>query len=210
MAIPWRRWLEGFLMVVPRELRTERLWLRRWLPADLAPFAVMNATPRVAEYLPGPLSREESDALVARIEAHFNQYGFGLWAVEICGAASFAGFIGLSVPRFDAHFTPCVEIGWRLGAAHWGHGYATEGARAALAFGFEVLGFEEIVAFTVPGNVRSRRVMERIGMAYRPEDDFEYPLLPEGHPLRHHVLYRIARRAAAQPDAAVDAVAPRR
>jgi RimJ/RimL family protein N-acetyltransferase len=153
----------------------------------------MNADPRVTEYLPGPLSEEESDAFIARIEDHFEQHSFGLWAVEICNVASFAGYLGLLVPRFEAHFTPCVEIGWRLSAEHWGQGYATEGARAALAFGFEVLGLEEIVSFTVPGNRRSRRVMERIGMAHNPADDFDHPLLPEGHPLRRHVLYRITR-----------------
>jgi RimJ/RimL family protein N-acetyltransferase len=112
--------------------------------------------------------------------------------VEVRGGAAFAGFVGLSVPRFEAHFAPCVEIGWRLAAQHWGHGYATEGARAALAFGFGTLGLEEIVAFTAPRNVRSRRVMEKIGMTYDPADDFDHPLLPEGHPLRRHVLYRIA------------------
>jgi RimJ/RimL family protein N-acetyltransferase len=181
-------------MTAPRELQTDRLRLRRWISSDRVPFAAMNADPRVMEYLPGPLSEEESDALTARIENHFEQYGFGLWVVEICNVASFAGFLGLLVPRFATHFTPCVEIGWRLSAEHWGHGYATEGARAALAFGFEVLGLEEIVSFTVPENRRSRRVMERIGMTYNPADDFDHPLLPEGHPLRRHVLYKISRR----------------
>src|ERR687884_2063202 len=109
-------------MTAPRELQTDRLRLRRWLATDPAPFAALNADPRVTEYLPGILSREESDALAARIEAHFDRYGFGLWAVEIPNVAAFAGFIGLSVPRFQAHFTPCVEIGWRLGAEQWGHG----------------------------------------------------------------------------------------
>ena len=151
-------------MTARPELKTDRLRLRRWLPADRAPFAALNADPRVTEYLPGPLSPEESDALVARL---------------------------------DAHFTPCVEIGWRLGTEHWGHGYATEGARAVLGFGFEVLGLEEIVSFTVPHNVRSRRVMERIGMTHNAADEFAHPLLPDGHPLRRHVLYRIARREAA-------------
>jgi RimJ/RimL family protein N-acetyltransferase len=178
------------------ELQTDRLRLRRWLPADREPFAALNAAPRVVEHLPGPLSRDESDAAIERIEAHFEQHGFGLWAVEIRGVAPFAGFIGLSVPRFEAHFTPCVEVGWRLAAEHWGHGYATAGARAALAFGFREIGLEEIVSFTVPGNVRSRRVMEKIGMTHDPEDDFDHPLLPAGHPLRRHVLYRIARPTA--------------
>jgi RimJ/RimL family protein N-acetyltransferase len=178
-------------MTTPHELRTDRLRLRRWIPADLAPFATLNADPMVTEYLPGPLSQAESAAFVARIETHFDEYGFGLWAVEIRHAASFAGFIGLLVPRFESHFTPCVEIGWRLGAEHWSHGYATEGGRAVLAFGFEVLGLTEVVSFTVPENARSRRVMERIGMAHKGSDDFDHPLLPDGHPLRRHVLYRI-------------------
>jgi RimJ/RimL family protein N-acetyltransferase len=178
---------------IPREIRTERLLLRRWRPDDLAPFAAMNADPRVTEFLPTPLSREESDAWVARAEAHFERHGFGLWAAEIFGVAPFAGFIGLSTPRFDAPFQPCVEIGWRLAPAHWGRGFATEGARAVLAFGFDVLRLAEIVSFTVPANARSRRVMEKIGMTRNPADDFDHPLLPEGHPLRRHVLYRIRR-----------------
>lgn len=178
-------------MSLAQELRTDRLRLRRWLPADRGPFAALNADPRVMEHFPAALSREESDTLVARIEAHFDQHGFGLWAVEISNVTPFAGFVGLSVPRFEAHFTPCVEIGWRLAAEHWGCGYATEGARAALAFGFDVLGLGEIVSFTVPANLRSRRVMERIGMVHHPADDFDHPALPEGHRLRRHVLYRI-------------------
>ena len=175
------------------ELRTDRLYLRRWRATDRQPFAALNADPRVMEHFPAPLSREESDALAARIESHFEQHGFGLWAVEIADIAPFAGFIGLSIPRFEAHFTPCVEIGWRLAAEYWGSGYATEGARAVLAFGFEQLRLAEIVSFTVPGNLRSRRVMERLGMTRNPADDFDHPALPEGHPLRRHVLYRLGR-----------------
>jgi RimJ/RimL family protein N-acetyltransferase len=151
----------------------------------------MNADPRVMEHFPATLSQDESDATIARIEAHFQQHGFGLWAVEISEVASFAGFIGLSIPRFEAHFTPCVEIGWRLAADFWGRGYATEGAQAALAFGFSELGLKQIVSFTVPANARSRRVMERLGMTRTESDDFEHPLLPVGHPLRRHVLYRV-------------------
>jgi RimJ/RimL family protein N-acetyltransferase len=181
---------------LPRELRTDRLWLRRWRPADREPFAALNADPRVAEFLPAALTREASDALAARIEAHFEAHGFGLWAVEIPGVAPFAGFAGLSVPDFQAHFTPCVEIGWRLAAPFWGHGYATEAARAALGFGWGRLQLAEIVSFTVPGNLRSRRVMEKLGMRRDPADDFDRPGLPEGHPLRRHVLYRIAAAAA--------------
>jgi RimJ/RimL family protein N-acetyltransferase len=143
------------------------------------------------EHLPAALSLEESDRLAVAIEAHFDEHGFGLWAVDIPGVVAFAGFVGLSVPRFTARFTPCVEIGWRLAAEHWGRGYATEGARAALAFGFESLKLAEIVSFTVPGNLRSRRVMERVGMVHDSAGDFDHPALTEGHRLRRHVLYRI-------------------
>jgi RimJ/RimL family protein N-acetyltransferase len=179
------------------ELHTPRLLLRTWLPADLEPFARLNADPRVMEHLPGVLSREQSDALAARIAAHFAEKGFGLWALEVPGVAPFVGFVGLSVPRFEAAFTPCVEVGWRLGAEHWGRGYASEAARAALMFGFDRLGLREIVSFTVPANQRSRAVMERIGMTRDPSEDFEHPSLPPSHPLRLHVLYRI--RSGARP-----------
>lgn len=155
-------------------------------------FAEINVDPRVMEFLPCPLSRLESDQLVDRIETHFKEHEFGLWAVEVPGITSFAGFIGLNVPRFDAPFTPCIEIGWRLTARLWGQGYATEGARAALEFAFRSLNVDEIVAFTVPRNVRSRRVMDKLGMSYAAGEDFDHPLVAEGHPLRRHVLYRIS------------------
>ncbi len=148
------------------------------------------------EFMPKRLTRAESDLFFGRIGAHFLEHGFGLWAVEIPGVTPFAGYIGLSVPRFHARFTPCVEVGWRLAAKHWGRGYATEGARAAVDFGLRDLGLAEIVSFTVPANVRSVRVMERLGMTHDPADDFDHPLLPPGHPLRRHVLYRLARPAA--------------
>src|SRR5215207_3882561 len=115
-------------------LRTPRLLLRRWRPEDREPFAALNSDPRVMEHFPGLYAPEESDRMITRIEAHFNERGYGLWAVEIVGVAPFAGFIGLCVPRIEAHFTPCVEVGWRLAAEHWGQGYATEGARAALSY----------------------------------------------------------------------------
>jgi len=175
------------------EIRTARLRLRRWRADDREAFAALNSDPRVMEHFPAVLSRAESDALADRIEGHFTQHGFGLWAVEIPGSVEFAGFLGLAAPAFQAHFTPCIEIGWRLRRDCWGKGYATEGARAALRFGFERLGLEEIVSFTVPANLRSRRIMERIGMQHSPADDFDHPLLPAGHPLRRHVLYRRAR-----------------
>ena len=130
------------------------------------------------EFFPGLLSRAESDARVEGIRNHFAERGFGLWAVEAHGVAPFLGFVGLSVPPFEAHFTPCVEIGWRLAYEFWGRGYATEAARAALDFGFRQLGLKEIVSFTVPANRRSRSVMERIGMTHSPDDDFEHPGFP--------------------------------
>ena len=164
-----------------------------WREGDLAAFAALNGDPEVMEHFAKPLDRAESDALVARIQAHFERHGFGFWAVEAPGEADLIGMVGLAIPPFTTHFTPCVEIGWRLAREHWGKGYATEAARAALRFGFETLGLEEIVAFTVPNNARSRAVMERLGMSRSAEDDFDHPSLPEGHPLRRHVLYRIGR-----------------
>ena len=180
-------------MPSPATLETPRLRLRHWRDEDLAPFAALNADPVVMEFFPKPLDRAESDAAVARIRDHFARHDFGLWAVEVPGVAEFIGFVGLCVPRFEAHFTPCVGIGWRLARDHWGYGYASEAARAALSFGFRDRSLEEIVSFTVPANQRSRAVMERIGMTRSPDDDFDHPALPEGHPLRRHVLYRARR-----------------
>jgi RimJ/RimL family protein N-acetyltransferase len=178
-----------------REIETARLRLRPWLPSDRVPFAAMNADPLVMEHLPRVLSRDESDALADRIEAHFERHGFGLWAVEIPGSAPFAGFVGLAVPSFAAAFTPCVEVGWRLAREHWGRGFATEGARAAAEFASRELGLHEIVSYTVPANRRSRRVMEKLGMTTDPADDFDHPQLPAGHPLGRHVLYRLTLAA---------------
>jgi RimJ/RimL family protein N-acetyltransferase len=175
------------------QLRTDRLLLRRWRDSDREPFAALNADPEVMEHFLAPLTCEESDAFRDSVEAHFRQHGFSMWAVEVVSTGSFAGFVGLLVPRFQAHFTPAVEIGWRLARQQWGHGYASEAARAALAFGFEEVGLEEIVSFTAPQNVRSRRVMERLGMTRDPADDFDHPFMPEGHRLRRHVLYRLSR-----------------
>jgi len=175
------------------EIRTERLRLRAWCDGDREPFARLNADPRVMGHFPTPLTRAESDAFADRIGAHFARHGFGLWAVEVPDVVPFIGFIGLNVPSFRAHFTPCVEIGWRLAATHWGRGYASEGARAALDFAFDQLHLEKVVSFTVSANVRSRHVMERIGMHHDPAEDFDHPGLPDGHPLRRHVLYRITR-----------------
>jgi ribosomal-protein-alanine N-acetyltransferase len=173
-------------------ITTPRLLLRPWWDEDLAPFAALNADPTVMEFFPKPLDRAESDAMVARIRDHFARHGFGQWAVEVPGVADFIGFVGMAIPRFEAHFTPCVEVGWRLAREHWGLGYATEAALAALDFGFRTLALDEIVSFTTASNLRSRAVMERIGMTRTPVDDFDHPSLPEGHPLRRHVLYRVS------------------
>jgi RimJ/RimL family protein N-acetyltransferase len=173
-------------------LTTERLLLRAWREEDLEPFAALNADPRVMEHFPSTMTREESDAFVLEyILPHFTERGFGHWAVEVRGVAPFVGFVGLNVPSFDAHFTPCVEIGWRLSAPSWGKGYATEAARAAIAYGFEDAGLDEIVSFTVPANRRSVAVMERLGMRF--DGEFDHPRLPDGQPLRRHVLYRLER-----------------
>jgi RimJ/RimL family protein N-acetyltransferase len=181
-------------------LTTDRLLLRHWRDADRVPFAAMNADPRVMEHFPAPLSRPESDALVDEFERRFDPRGFGLWALERRDNGEFIGFTGLAAVPWTAHFTPAIEVGWRLAPEAWGHGYATDAAREAVRFGFEDAGLDEIVSFTVPANVRSRSVMERLGMTHDPLDDFDHPRLPMGHPLRRHVLYRLdhARWAAAQ------------
>jgi ribosomal-protein-alanine N-acetyltransferase len=174
-------------------MTTERLILRQWQPADREPFARLNADARVMEFMAGPLPRQESDRLVDVIEAHFRQHGFGLNAVELRCDGCFIGFVGLAVPSFQAAFTPCVEIGWRLSADQWGQGLATEGASAVVRHAFEVLLVPELVSFTVPSNLRSRRVMEKLGMTRDPAEDFDHPRLPADHPLRRHMLYRLRR-----------------
>jgi RimJ/RimL family protein N-acetyltransferase len=151
----------------------------------------MNSDPAVMEHFPAPLTRRQSDELAEKIEAGFKAHGFGLWAVEVRASGEFIGFTGLDVPEFEAHFTPAVEIGWRLARSAWGNGYATEAARAALAFGFGEVGLDEIVSFTTVANRRSRAVMERLGMGHDPADDFDHPNLPAGHPQRPHVLCRL-------------------
>ena len=166
--------------------------LRRWRPDDRDAFARLNADPVVMRYFERPLTREESDAMADRIERQFDEHGYGLWAAEVIDHVPFIGFVGLSVPTFAAHFTPAVEIGWRLDRPFWGFGYATEAAHAVLEDGFGRVGLREIVSFTSQINIPSIRVMERIGMGHDPEDDFDHPNLPQGHPLRRHVLYRVA------------------
>lgn len=179
-------------------LKTPRLKLRPWRESDLALFAAMNADRDVMRYFPAPLTGEESDALVESIQARFRKWGFGFWAVESAGA-DFMGFIGLSRPGFEAHFTPAVEIGWRLAPAYWGKGYAIEGASAALQFGFgegaDVCDADEVVAFAPQKNAPSIAVMKRLGMTHDPRDDFDHPALSEESGLRRCVLYRINRVA---------------
>lgn len=182
-----------------REIETERLLLRRWRDSDLEAFVAMNADARVMEHFPSLSSRQESEALMARIRAHFDRHGFGLWAVELKHGDPFIGFVGLGRVSFEAHFTPAVEIGWRLAHASWGHGYASEGARASLRFAFRELGLDEVVSFTTVANHRSRAVMERIGMHHDPSDDFDHPHIAEGHPMRRHALYRLRRSEWQEP-----------
>src|SRR3984957_13466158 len=172
-------------------LDTDRLSLRRWRDADRAAFARMNADARVMEFMPALLTREQSDENVDRIEKHFERHHLGLCAAELRPDGVFIGFIGIWVPEFQAAFTPCVEIGWRLAAEYWGRGLATEGARAITAYAFEILKLPELVSFTVPGNVRSRRVMEKLEMTRDPAEDFDHPQVAEGHLMRRHVLYRM-------------------
>lgn len=174
-------------------IRTERLVLRDWTDDDLEPFAELNSDPEVMRYFRAPLNRTQSDAFAERIRAGLRENGWGLWAVEVIGGAPFIGFVGLIWQVFEAHFTPAVEVGWRLARPAWGHGYAPEAARAALEVAFGRVGLDEVVSITTVTNLPSRRVMEKIGMSRDPADDFEYPNLEEGHPLRPHVLYRIAR-----------------
>jgi RimJ/RimL family protein N-acetyltransferase len=149
----------------------------------------------VTEHLLGPLTRAQSDALVRRIIEHHLREGFGWWAVEAPDVASFIGMVGISIPRYTAPFTPCVEVGWRLARRCWGQGFATEAAQAALAFGFDTVGLSEIVALTVPSNARSRAVMSKLGMTRTASDDFDHPLVPAGHRLARHVLYRLSKEA---------------
>jgi RimJ/RimL family protein N-acetyltransferase len=177
------------------ELDTERLVLRRWRDSDLEPWAVMNADPAVREHLGALLTREQSDASVARFQAAFAANGFGWFAVEVRATGEFIGLAGLDEVDEEMPFTG-VEIGWRLPRAAWGHGYATEAARAVLAFGFETVGLDEILALTTATNLRSQAVMRRIGMTRDPADDFDDPTVPDG-PLRPNVLHRIKRGAPA-------------
>ncbi|MEU9889844.1 GNAT family N-acetyltransferase [Sphaerisporangium sp. NPDC051011] len=171
--------------------QTGRLILRQWREEDLEPFAEMNADPEVMEHFPAPLTRAESDALAERARTRLQEHGFGLWVVEVRETGEFAGFTGLAWQRFQAPFTPAVEVGWRLRRAAWGRGYATEAAGAALDHGFGPAGLTEVISMTAVSNLRSQAVMRRLGMTRDPAEDFEHPSVPPGHPVRPHVLYRL-------------------
>ncbi|MDR3399761.1 MAG: GNAT family N-acetyltransferase [Pandoraea sp.] len=178
-------------------LTTERTILRQWRTEDLPLFAALNADRDVMRHFPTTLDRAQSDAVAHRLAQHIETHGFGPWALEIPGVTPFAGFVGLMRVGFDAPFAPAVEIGWRLAQAWWSKGYATEAAHAAVQFAFGTLGLDGLVSFTVPANVRSRSVMQRIGMHHCPEEDFMHPLIPFGHRLRRHVLYRLGAQELA-------------
>ena len=176
-------------------LSTARLVLRPWRDADVAAFARLSADPAVMAFLQPLPDRAACAAWVARVREHWRRYGFGQWVVQRAGEAEFVGVVGLAKVPYQAHFTPAVEIAWRLARDYWGRGYASEAARAALDYGLGKLGFDQIVAITVPANWRSRRVMERLGMTRAPEEDFDHPSLPDG-PLKRHVLYRRHRSSS--------------
>ena len=177
------------------ELRTPRLLLRRPGEADREPLAALDADPVVMEHFPAPLTRVESDAFLERMRAQWDAEGWGMWAVERRDTGALIGITGLAPVRFAAPFRPLREVGWRLAAEHWGRGFATEAATAALDEAFGVLGWDEVVSFTAVGNTRSRAVMERLGMTRDPAEDFDHPALPEGHRLRRHVLHRVTATA---------------
>lgn len=178
-------------------LETPRLILRGWRDTDVEAWAAMCADPRVMEYFPSTRDRAWAEATAHLFRTELERNGYGWWPIEVKGGTPFAGVIILQEIPFEAHFTPAMEVGWWLAYDSWGHGYATEGARAALGFAFRELHRTEVVAITTPVNVRSRRVMQRLGMTRDPKDDFENPRIAEGHPLRTHVLYRLKAPPAA-------------
>ena len=187
----------GFYSVIKQDTKayvmTDRLVLRSWHEKDTEPFAALNSDPEVMEFFPALVGKHKSMEFMERCNSHLKEHGFTLWAVEIRENGPLIGMVGLAHVEFQAPFSPAVEIGWRLARQHWGQGYATEAAQASLQFGFDRIGLDEIVAMTVPDNARSRAVMERLGMVYHPEADFDHPKIPDGHALKRHVLYRIKR-----------------
>lgn len=186
-----------------KTFETARLILREWQDKDIEPFAAMNKDPNVREFFPNVMSLEETKASVSFIRSHFKKYGFGLWAVELKETGEFIGFVGYSTPSFEAHFTPCVEIGWRLAKKFWGKGYATEAAKTVLHAAFVHYNLNEVVSFTAALNRPSIRVMEKIGLQHNSADDFEHPELPKNHPLARHVLYRLTSKQLEAKDSVV-------
>ena len=180
-------------MPAPIELHTSRLLLRPWRTADREPFAALNADPEVMRHFPACLSREQSDRLLQRIEADFAERGYGLWALQRRDSGAFIGLAGLRPVGFNAPFCPAVEMAWRLDRAHWRQGLGSEAARAVLECAFTRLGLEQVVAFTAQSNLASQALMRAIGMSHDPAQDFDHPLLPAGHRLSRHVLYRLSR-----------------
>ena len=174
------------------EPSTARLLLRQWREEDRAPFAELNADPLVMAHFPATLTQDESDALMDRCSRHLDRDGYGLWAVQIRANSAFVGFVGLSAPAWDAAFTPCTEIGWRLARSAWGHGFATEAAKSVLAAAFGELELDEVVSFATTHNLPSQQVMQRLGMTHDPSQDFDHPRVIAG-PQRRHVLYRLRR-----------------
>jgi RimJ/RimL family protein N-acetyltransferase len=175
-------------------LNCDRLALRPWEEQHREPYFQLVSDPVVMQYLTPLAARAESDAWIDRHRAQLAEHRFGYWAVELRKTGQFIGAVGLSRVRYEAHFTPAIGVGWRLAQPYWGHGYASEAARAALKYGFEDQRLEEIVAITVPANIRSQQVMRRLGMTYSPDDDFDHPQLPEGHPRRRCLLCRMSRK----------------
>jgi RimJ/RimL family protein N-acetyltransferase len=175
------------------EIQTQRLTLRQWRAEDWPAFANLNADPVVMEYYPRVLSTQESNAMAHRIESLIAEKGWGFWAVENLDDKQFIGFVGLNNPTYKLPITDCVEIGWRLAKEYWGHGYATEAAQASLAVAFEKLNLTEVYSFASVANKKSHAVMQRIGMI-NTNNNFEHPIIPENHPLREHVLYKIDKQ----------------
>ena len=173
-------------------LKTERLILRPWKESDLLPFFKLNADPKVMEFYASTLTRSESDSLAEKIQREAALRGYGFWAVEVPGVAEFIGYIGLNYWNLEMSFAPCVDVGWRLDSSHWGKGYATEGAKEALRYGFEELKLNEIVAMATIGNTQSHRVMQRLGMIHNPHENFHHPKLAKDDPLSLRVLYRLS------------------
>ena len=174
----------------PTILETPRLILRPWREEDLDPLFAINGDPDSMRHFLSVLTRPESDAWGRRMQSHIDAHGWGFWAVEERGGAPFVGVVGLMTIGWQARFTPAVEIGWRIAPAHRSRGFAAEAARRCLDFGFGTLGLAEIVAFTIAANTASWRLMERLGM--RADGGFDHPRVPEGHPKRPHLLYRLA------------------